>query len=80
MGSFGYVQGVYQAVLWKFIIIHSSTKQHKHLILFWWEHFSFNNIQGCKRGTAYTDAVVSDMLDIEGGNATPKFDMTYKII
>lgn len=72
--SFRYVQGVYKAaVLWK------STRQHKHHIIYWREHFVFNNIQGCKRGTAYTDSVLSDILDIEGGNAVPKFGMTYKI-
>lgn len=43
------------------------------------EHFLFQNIQGCKRGTAFTDAALSD-IHVEGGNARPNFDMTYKII
>lgn len=63
-----------------FISVHFSTKQHENLIPFWEEHFLFNNIQGCKRGTAYTDAVLSDILDIEGGSAVPNVDMTYNII
>lgn len=68
MDSYRYVQGLYKAVLWKFQIHSPSIKQHKHFILYWREHFLYNIIHGCKRGTAYTDAVLSDILDIEGGN------------
>lgn len=41
-----------------FIFIYSSTKLHKYIILYWGEHFLFNNIQGCKRGTVFIDAVI----------------------
>lgn len=52
----------------------------KSFIAIWGEHFLINNIQGNKRGTALTNAVLNDIQDIEGGNDLPNFDMTYKII
>lgn len=57
-----------------FIFIYSSAKQHKHLILCWGEHFLFTNIHGFKTGIAYTEAVLSDILGIDSGNAVSNFD------
>lgn len=60
-------KGILKLYSKNFIFIHS-TKQEKHFILYSGEHFLFNNIQGCERGTAYTDAVLRDILNILGGN------------
>lgn len=62
------------------IFIYSSTKQHKHHVLYLDGNFLFNNIQVCKRSTTYTDAVLSNILDIEGGYAVLNIDMSYKTI
>lgn len=51
-------KGIIMLCCENFIIIHSSIMQHKHLILYWGDHILFNNIQGCERGTAYTEAVI----------------------
>lgn len=51
-------KGFIQLYCENFIFIYSSTKLHKYIILYWGEHFLFNNIQGCKRGTVFIDAVI----------------------
>lgn len=64
MDGFRHVQGLYIILYWGI----------------WGHHFLINNIQGNKRNTALTNAVLNDIQDVEGGNDLPNFYMTYKII
>lgn len=61
-----------------FIFIHSSTKQHR-LILYWRENFNLRVSKNVKE-ILHNYVVLRDILYMEGGNAVPNFDMTYKMI
>lgn len=63
-----------------FTFIHSSTKQH-HLILSLRQHFLYNNLKELLHiFTLYSVLSDTGILDVEGENAVPNFDVTYKII
>lgn len=63
-----------------FTFIHSSNKQH-HLILSLGQPFLFNNVKELLHiFTLYSVLSDTGILDVEGRNAVPNFDVTYKII